>query len=96
MKEKNCFDFLDEWAAGKKREPDVINNPNKMVRKFGRGPKDTKCKTCKHLVRYDYHNKNYYKCSNYGYSKSIASDFRLKFESCGKYEEGEQKTVRDW
>ena len=82
---KSCFDFLDEWAAGKKREPDVINNPNKMVRKFGRGPQGAKCKTCEHLVRVTY-SKSYLKCELYGMSKCTASDFRAKWDSCAKYE----------
>ena len=83
----NCFDFLDEWAAGKKRDPDVINNPNKMVRKFGRGPAGTKCKTCKTLVHVDGGTKYYLKCELYGITHGAATDFRAKWESCAKYVE---------
>lgn len=86
-KTQNCFDFLDEWAAGKKRDPDVINNVNKMVRKFGKSSDPTKtCKTCIHLISVQGNSKNYLKCELYGISKCTASDFRAKWQACGKYE----------
>lgn len=45
------------------------------------------CKTCKHHVCYNYHNKNYHKCELWQVSHSAATDIRLKNQACGKYEE---------
>ncbi|WP_427340927.1 hypothetical protein [Caloranaerobacter sp. DY30410] len=49
------------------------------------------CKTCKYLMRIDYHGKRYYKCQQWFVSKSAATDIRLKNKACGKYEESEGK-----
>lgn len=48
------------------------------------------CKTCKHHICYEYHNKNYHKCELWHVSNSAATDIRLKNVACGKYEENNQ------
>ncbi len=45
------------------------------------------CKSCKHHVCYNYHDKNYHKCELWHVSNSAATDIRLKHLACGKYEE---------
>lgn len=47
------------------------------------------CKSCKNLMKVDYHNKTYYKCSEWILSHSKATDIRLRDTACGKYEEVE-------
>lgn len=55
-----------------------------MYHLFGRGEPDTKCATCEHLVSYTA-NRKWYKCECYGETRSEASDWRLKYPSCGLY-----------
>lgn len=83
---QNCFEFLDQWASGKKREPDAINNVNKMIRKHGfSDDKSLTCKTCEHLVRVQGNTKNYLKCELYGITKGEGTDWRAKWSACAKY-----------
>lgn len=42
------------------------------------------CKTCDHLIKQSYHNKNYYKCELIGISRSESTDIRLK-DTCKKH-----------
>jgi len=57
----------------------------RMYRRHGKTP-GKKCKTCAHLKRYEYGH-TYYKCVLYGLSASSATDWRLKWDACGKWEE---------
>lgn len=52
---------------------------------FGSGHPSDKCKTCRNLKHHFYHGRSYYKCSVYGETDSEASDWRLKYPSCGMY-----------
>lgn len=52
---------------------------------FGKGYDGDTCKTCWHLKHHYNHNKSYYKCQCYGETPSEASDWRLKYPSCGLY-----------
>jgi len=68
---------------------DLANNfsPNPMVRRHGRGPEGTHCKTCRYLQSQSFGTaRHYWKCTRYSVSHSEASDFRLKWESCRLYE----------
>ena len=47
------------------------------------------CKTCKHCYQAGYGNHKYYKCELWNKcftGSSSASDIRLKWNACGKYE----------
>lgn len=44
-----------------------------------------RCKNCKHLRGFRYHDKNYYKCALIGYSHSEATDIRLN-HVCNAFE----------
>lgn len=61
-------------------------DPNPMVRLHGRGPEETKCKACRHMVSVFY-SRRYWKCDRHSLSKSAASDHRLKWNACRLYEE---------
>lgn len=63
--------------------------PNPCVYVFGPGPEGKTCKTCAHLVRRDYA-KTYYKCDKRSMSRSEATDHRVGWRACGKYEEEER------
>jgi hypothetical protein len=43
------------------------------------------CKDCRWLVQHDYR-RRYYKCLLYGVSSSAATDWRLSYPACGKWE----------
>jgi hypothetical protein len=63
--------------------------PNPCVYVFGPGPDGKTCKTCAHLVRREYA-KTYYKCDKRSMSRSEATDHRVGWRACGKYEEEER------
>ena len=55
-----------------------------MHRRFGTCGAQ-RCKTCKHCLCIDHHNRRYYKCELYGVSYSEATDWRLSYQACGMY-----------
>ena len=65
---------------------DDKSDPNPCVWMFGKGPKGAKCKTCKHLICKHY-SKRYYKCDWRPKSNGPATDHRVRWNACGKYEE---------
>lgn len=64
---------------------------NPMVRVFGYGPKEKRCKHCKHLYSKLFANR-YYKCELRRNSNSQATDHRVNWSACSKFaEEGESE-----
>jgi hypothetical protein len=63
----------------------LSTEPNPCVRVWGPGPEDAKCKTCSHLHVRRYAN-TYYKCDLRKMSPSTATDHRVSWRACGKYE----------
>ena len=55
----------------------------------GRGPEGARCGTCVFLLKGQYHNVTYQKCSLYKLTHGAASDFRAKWPACSKYEKKE-------
>lgn len=55
-----------------------------MHRLFGKS-EGNRCGGCKNLERYEYGSKNFKKCTVYGVTQSIASDWALKYEACGLF-----------
>lgn len=45
------------------------------------------CKTCKHLLIRDYHERRYFKCKLWIVSNSHATDIQLRETACGRYED---------
>lgn len=58
-----------------------------MYRVYGMVP-DKSCKTCVHC-RFIQYNKRYYKCDLSNLSHSTATDWRISWTACGKYEESD-------
>lgn len=67
-----------------------FQDPNPCVRWFGLGPEGRKCKDCKHLICFAY-SKNYYKCDQRRITSGAATDHRIRWNACAKFEE----VVRD-
>lgn len=59
---------------------------NPMVQKHGSGPKDVKCKDCKHLLYHDGVSHRYYKCGYRGDSHGPATDHRVGWAACSLFE----------
>lgn len=76
----NHFESLDQWA--KENPPDK----NPMVHRFGRGPDKAQCLSCSHIRRKDAGSRKVYKCLERGVSNSAATDHRLRWNACAKYE----------
>lgn len=64
----------------------LATEPNPCVRLWGPGPEGAKCKTCVHLFGRRY-GKTYYKCDLRRDSACAATDHRVGWRACGKYEE---------
>jgi len=46
-----------------------------------------RCKDCDHLIGGKYHDRQLYKCELYGLSHSEATDWRLSWIACGRFNE---------
>ena len=64
----------------------ISTNPNPCVRVFGPGPEGAKCKTCVHLTYHWSAGTRYYKCRQRKMTMGAATDHRLRWDACGKYE----------
>ena len=63
--------------------------PNPCVRLWGPGPEGTKCRTCAHLIARRWA-RIYYKCDMRRMSRCEATDHRVLWRACGKYERREE------
>ena len=57
----------------------------KMLATFGAGPDGAVCGDCKQFVRWRYAN-TYFKCTVAGVSHGTATDWRVRWTACGKFE----------
>lgn len=55
-----------------------------MRARYGATP-GRRCRTCARLICHEYLH-NYYKCTLYGMSDSAATDWRVSYPACGKWE----------
>ena len=62
---------------------------NPLIARAGEGPAGVTCSTCKHLIKHS-DSRNYYKCAYRGDTSSAATDHRVNWPACAKYEENEQ------
>lgn len=77
-------------------ERDEIEAQKKRARKMRRlwvmhsrsGKMEGKnCGDCEYFYQVEYNCKRYFKCGMYGESRAESTDWRKKWEACGKYEE---------
>ena len=64
-------------------------DPNPMVNVNGYGPEDKRCKHCKHLFARRYAG-TYYKCDLRQNTNGAATDQRVNWKACSKYENREE------
>lgn len=82
--------WKEEYMAkqlAKELEAAKIANP--CVRNFGPGPEGAKCGTCKRLVFTQYTSK-YYKCTERKITRGLATDHKVGWDACAKYEKKPQ------
>jgi len=82
------------WAMPAGSASLATSNPRKLARmhmKFGAASQrllepPLLCGSCRHLHTFEGNTKSYFKCMQYGVSKSEATDWRKKWEACGIWE----------
>jgi hypothetical protein len=60
---------------------------NPCVRLYGPGPDGAKCKTCSRLHARTYYPHTYYKCGLRKDTACAATDHRVRWRACAKYED---------
>ena len=55
------------------------------------GYSNNQCANCKHLITYNWRDRNYFKCEVYGDSNSEATDWRKKYIACGLFNKDTQE-----
>ena len=80
-----------DWFTPSKNEKPKARNVARGLHPLGGelGPEDSRCGTCKHLVR-RVQSKTWLKCEKTSMSRCSASDIRAKWRGCGQYEEAMQ------
>lgn len=85
--------FDPRYPDAKKRSPRTqawhrraAERLSTMHRRFGTGPDGQTCKGCVHLVQYTPGGKSFLKCDLAGVSRSESTDWRAKWQSCGRFE----------
>ena len=63
---------------------------NPLVPLYGPGPEGARCGDCVHIVAHRY-SKTYYKCDLRGDGAGPATDHRVGWQACAKYEEYEEE-----
>ena len=81
--------WLDETHVTPPPDPDAAlpKQLRAMHAVYGRDPEERRCGDCANLRRYRYHNKNYHKCALYGETHGAGTDWRRKWQACGKFED---------
>lgn len=68
-------------------EPRIGSLPYKKPKEeYGPGPEGMTCKRCAHCLKIRYHDRIYYKCAEWIMSHSSATDIRMKWDACGRFE----------
>ncbi len=58
-----------------------------MHKIYGEDPKGRNCQECPRFFEGEYHNRNYFKCSVYGLSRSESTDWRKSWTACSLFDE---------
>lgn len=83
----------ESFFPGYEYEPPEPESPLKLkkpIEMYGSGPSGKTCKSCNNLTNNGYRGRGYYKCKQWKDSHSPATDVRLKWPACGRYEEREK------
>ena len=84
MKKRLQFRMFGEPAE----DVTYYDDPNPCVKVFGYGPEGAICKTCVYLYYHQF-TKRYYKCKLRPSTHGPATDHRVGYRACRKYERKE-------
>ena len=74
------------WLSEQIKKLHLVEVPtNPLIAVFGPGPGGARCKTCRHLFCNE-RSRRYYKCDLRRCSHGPATDHRINWPACGKYE----------
>ena len=66
------------------------DEPNPLAQYLGYGPEGAKCKKCRHLYKKSVPSgKHFYKCGRQMKKNEFGKDWRVSWNACRLYEEGE-------
>ncbi len=81
--------MFPSWFAAqmaKRPDPQLPERLKQMHRVYGVSAGHT-CKHCRHCLAIHHHDKRYRKCELYRISRSTATDWRVSWPACGRFEE---------
>lgn len=73
-------EIIDETLFGPRKK-----SVNPCVELYGEGPKNKRCKHCRHFIVHQ-HGNRYFKCAFRKITHGPATDHRANWPTCGKYE----------
>lgn len=90
MPGQQLFDWFDNPIPAKEPAPKPDRNTNPCLTVYGPGPDNQKCEGCIHLRFPQHHSaKRYWKCDLRKLSHGSATDHKVSWPACGKYERRE-------
>ncbi len=79
--------WLEQHATDVPAPDDTLPRPIKVMHKtYGSGPKTETCRACLHLTFHEGHTHRFYKCSKAKISHGPATDWRVAWPACGKFQ----------
>jgi hypothetical protein len=75
-----------QWLAEKFAKVTSPERVNPCVQVFGKGPDGAICKSCAYLFAHQPGNKRFYKCELRNFTHGAASDHKVRWPACGRYE----------
>lgn len=75
----------ETWLSEQFAKLQAPERVNPCIQMFGRGPDGARCKGCAHLYA-NQKSKRYYKCKLRDFSHGPATDHKVNWVACGKFE----------
>lgn len=79
------YDMFGGCEEIKEPERKMPDNRYKTMQELHGYSEGHTCGTCGNLLKFEYHDRTYYKCDLWKISHSSATDIRLKNKACGKW-----------
>jgi hypothetical protein len=75
------------WLIEDFQKPTSLERINPVIAAYGVGPEGRQCKDCTHLCSHG-RGKTFYKCDLRNITHGAATDHRIAWPACGKFDEG--------
>lgn len=76
-------------TIGGEMKPLKHKKANPLIKFFGKGPDNEKCKSCVHFYRKKF-SKTYFKCALRGDTAGPGTDHRANWPSCAKFQKNKE------